>query len=97
MDLTIRQKDAVNLFIECEKSVAKEVYDVSGAGDTVIALLGLGLCVGLNLNRAIKLANIAAGIKVRKLGTAPVLVDEIETEILNMQLFNEKEKQSNIL
>ena len=51
-------------------TTAKEVYDVSGAGDTVIAFVALGLSVNLSIEKCIKLANIAAGIVVGKSGTA---------------------------
>jgi len=53
-----------------EPTLAKEVYDVSGAGDTVIGTLGLMLAAGLPLPQAMSLANAAAGIVVAKLGTA---------------------------
>ncbi len=53
-------------------TMAREVFDVTGAGDTVIALLGLGLSVGLNLREAGCLANIGAGIVVGKIGTASI-------------------------
>ena len=49
---------------------APEVYDVSGAGDTVVATLAAGLAAGLNLRVAVRLANVAAGIVVGKIGTA---------------------------
>ncbi|MBV8401263.1 MAG: D-glycero-beta-D-manno-heptose-7-phosphate kinase [Acetobacteraceae bacterium] len=49
---------------------AAEVYDVSGAGDTVVATLAAGLAAGLDLPVAVRLANIAAGIVVGKVGTA---------------------------
>lgn len=49
---------------------AAEVYDVSGAGDTVVATLAAGLAAGLELRLAVRLANIAAGIVVGKIGTA---------------------------
>lgn len=51
-------------------TVAKEVYDVTGAGDTVIATLALGLAAGLSFAESATLANQAAGIVVGKLGTA---------------------------
>ena len=56
---------------------AREVYDVSGAGDTVIAVLGLGIAAGLPLKEAVALANTAAGIVVGKVGTATVTSDEL--------------------
>jgi len=57
---------------------AQEVFDVTGAGDTVIAMLGAGLAGGLSLADAAGLANIAAGIVVAKLGTATVTPMELD-------------------
>ncbi len=59
-------------------SQAKEVYDVSGAGDTVIASLGAFYAVGLPLKQTVEFANIAAGIVVGKVGTKPVYWKEIK-------------------
>ncbi len=59
---------------------ATEVYDVSGAGDTVVATITLSLASGASLIEAAELANIAAGIKVKKLGTAPVSKEELLQE-----------------
>lgn len=56
---------------------AKEVYDVSGAGDTVVAVLAAAVCVGADLASAARLANIAAGLVVAKVGTAVVLPGEL--------------------
>jgi rfaE bifunctional protein kinase chain/domain len=56
---------------------AREVFDVTGAGDTVIATAALALACGLGLPRAAELANRAAGIVVGKLGTAAVLPEEL--------------------
>jgi D-beta-D-heptose 7-phosphate kinase/D-beta-D-heptose 1-phosphate adenosyltransferase len=56
---------------------AREVYDVTGAGDTVVAALGLGLACGMNFAEAAMLANVAAGIAVGKIGTSTVSPDEI--------------------
>lgn len=58
-------------------SVARTVYDVSGAGDTVIAVLGLALAAGAPIEQAMQLANFAAGAVVAKLGTATASPDEI--------------------
>jgi D-beta-D-heptose 7-phosphate kinase/D-beta-D-heptose 1-phosphate adenosyltransferase len=57
---------------------AKEVFDVSGAGDTAIAVLTLGLAAGATPAEAAELANRASGIAVGKLGTATVTLDELE-------------------
>lgn len=59
-----RNKPAIHI-----SSVAKEVFDVSGAGDTVIATLGSALGSGMNMGEAAELANLAAGIVVGKVGT----------------------------
>ena len=53
-------------------ALARQVFDVSGAGDTVIAVLALCLASGLKPETAIELANVAAGIVVGKVGTVPV-------------------------
>ena len=49
---------------------SEEVFDVSGAGDTVVATLSICLSIGLSISEAMKIANIAAGIVVKKIGTA---------------------------
>jgi D-beta-D-heptose 7-phosphate kinase/D-beta-D-heptose 1-phosphate adenosyltransferase len=58
-------------------SVARAVYDVSGAGDTVIAVLALALAAGAPIEQAMELANFAAGAVVAKLGTATASPEEI--------------------
>lgn len=58
-------------------ATAKKVFDVSGAGDTVIATLAAGLVHGLTPHDALQLANIAAGIVVGKVGTVPVAQNEL--------------------
>lgn len=56
---------------------ALEVYDVTGAGDTVISVLSASLAAGHSLRDSIALANVAAGIVVGKLGTAAISLDEL--------------------
>ena len=56
---------------------ARQVYDVSGAGDTVIASLGLGLAAGLSIKKAVALANTAASLVVGKVGTATITPSEL--------------------
>ena len=58
-------------------TAAREVYDVTGAGDTAAAALGLGIGAGLELRTAARLANCAAGVAVGKLGTAQVTREEL--------------------
>lgn len=79
--LVTRSEEGMTLFHDSgaiyEKAVAREVFDVSGAGDTVIATLGVMLAHGADWARAIHVANLAAGIVVGKLGTAVVTRDEL--------------------
>ncbi|MEN0075866.1 MAG: D-glycero-beta-D-manno-heptose-7-phosphate kinase, partial [Paracraurococcus sp.] len=63
--------------VESVPAEAREVFDVSGAGDTVIATLALAHAAGRSLGEAMRLANAAAGIVVGKLGTATVSADEL--------------------
>ncbi|MBF0135387.1 MAG: D-glycero-beta-D-manno-heptose-7-phosphate kinase [Magnetococcales bacterium] len=58
-------------------ATAREVFDVSGAGDTVIATLTAGLASGLSRLDALHLANLAAGIVVGKVGTTPITLEEL--------------------
>lgn len=58
-------------------ATAREVYDVSGAGDTVVATLGAALAAGIALADACRLANAAAGLVVAKLGTATISATEL--------------------
>jgi D-beta-D-heptose 7-phosphate kinase/D-beta-D-heptose 1-phosphate adenosyltransferase len=58
-------------------AIARQVFDVSGAGDTVIAVIALCLASGLNPETAVELANVAAGIVVGKVGTVPVEKHEL--------------------
>ncbi|WP_109483974.1 D-glycero-beta-D-manno-heptose-7-phosphate kinase [Paraburkholderia sp. C35] len=79
--LLTRSEEGMTLFSDegnlHAAAVAREVYDVSGAGDTVIATLAVVLGAGLPLDEAVTLANRAAGIVVAKLGTATVDYDEL--------------------
>ncbi len=58
-------------------TVAREVYDVTGAGDTVVGVLALALAVGAPLPQAAQLANVAAGVVVAEFGTVPVTRDQL--------------------
>jgi rfaE bifunctional protein kinase chain/domain len=63
------------------ETYAREVYDVSGAGDTVISVLGLALGAGGTLEDAARLASLAAAIEVGKRGTATVSLSELESAL----------------
>lgn len=79
--LVTRSEAGMTLFTAAgvfhQATLAREVFDVSGAGDTVIATLGAMLAAGETLPAAMALANRAAGIVVAKLGTAVVLPEEL--------------------
>ena len=79
--LVTRSEEGMTLFADQEvhhqPALAREVFDVSGAGDTVIATLAVMLGAGADWTEAIRGANIAAGIVVGKLGTAVVTREEL--------------------
>ena len=60
---------------------AEEVFDVSGAGDTVVATLSLALASGNDIKESMHMANTAAGIVVRKIGTATLTREELEVAL----------------
>lgn len=80
--LLTRSEEGMSLFTEAGvshvKAQAREVFDVSGAGDTVIGTLAVALAAGWPLERAMALANRAGGIVVGKLGTATVTSEELQ-------------------
>ena len=79
--LVTRSEEGMSLYGEGSTlnvpTVAREVFDVSGAGDTVIATMAVALAAGASLEEAVRLSNQAAGIVVGKLGTAVVTADEL--------------------
>lgn len=79
--LVTRSEEGMTLFADQEihhqPAQAREVFDVSGAGDTVIATLAVMLAAGADWAAAIRAANVAAGIVVGKLGTAVVTREEL--------------------
>jgi len=76
--MTIITKNAEPVHIPAQ---VREIYDVSGAGDTVIATFATGLGAGLPVRNAALLANVAAGIVVGKTGTATARLDEIRAAL----------------
>lgn len=72
------KKDPVHI-----KTSVREVYDVSGAGDTVVAVMAAMLATGAELDAAAAVANVAGGIVVGKIGTATVTVPDIKKQIDN--------------
>ena len=82
--LVTRSEEGMTLFekhqVEHFQTVAREIFDVSGAGDTVIGVLAAYLASGMNISESVRLANKAAGIVVGKLGTATTSFDELFRE-----------------
>ena len=83
--LVTRSEEGMTLFhaggTAHEPAVAREVFDVSGAGDTVIATLAVMLAHGADWAQAIHVANVAAGVVVGKLGTAVVTRAELDVAL----------------
>lgn len=88
--MTLLQKDAPPLDLPTR---ARDVFDVTGAGDTVVAVLGACLASGLDLPHATRLANVAAGIVVGKVGTATVSRTELTDALASFGQRIETEQQ----
>jgi D-beta-D-heptose 7-phosphate kinase/D-beta-D-heptose 1-phosphate adenosyltransferase len=71
---------------------AREVFDVSGAGDTVIATMAAAMAGGLQVHTAVDLANLAAGIVVGKVGTVPIAAHELVSLLTASQALTAQEK-----
>ena len=76
--MTLFRKQAAPVSLQAS---AREVYDVTGAGDTVIATVGVALARGFDLEDAAELANIAAGLVVEQVGTTPIRFADLELAI----------------
>jgi len=80
-----RSEEGISLIEQGQRlhipAMARQVFDVSGAGDTVIATLAAGMVAGLNHVDALHLANLAAGIVVGQVGTVPIGRDELLAEL----------------
>ena len=77
--MTLVERDGAAWHFRAE---AREVFDVTGAGDTVVAMLGAALAAGIGFPDAARLANIAAGLVVGRLGTAVARPDELRRALL---------------
>ena len=85
--LITRSEAGISLFDRNHRRIdfpvrSKEVKDVTGAGDTVLAVMSLGLANGLEMPIAVQLANIAAGLSIEKLGCAQITLSEIAQRFL---------------
>ena len=76
MSLFVREREEFHL-----QARTKEIYDVTGAGDTVIATLAVALAAGLSYAEAAALANIAAGIVVEQIGTSAIKIDTLVSAV----------------
>lgn len=93
--MALFEKNKIPYIIPAE---AKQVYDVSGAGDTVLAVLGLCLATGKSLQKSAAIANTAAGIVVGKIGTATVSIKELQQALNAYPAFlSQKQKSFNEL
>jgi rfaE bifunctional protein kinase chain/domain len=83
--LVTRSEEGMSLFFQSRHiripAQAREVYDVSGAGDTVIATMAAALGANQDIESAARLANVAAGIVVGKVGTAPIALEELRQHL----------------
>ncbi|NWK78265.1 D-glycero-beta-D-manno-heptose-7-phosphate kinase [Aquitalea sp. LB_tupeE] len=83
--LVTRSEEGMSLFLGSQHihipTQAREVFDVSGAGDTVIATLAAGIASGMGFEEAAHLANRAAGIVVGKMGTSPITIEELMNHV----------------
>ncbi len=89
--LVTRGSDGMSLFRPGQEplhvpAVVRQVFDVTGAGDTVTGTLAMGLAAGSALEQAVRLANRAASIVVGKVGTATVTRDELRAELTGAEL-----------
>jgi len=80
ISLITLSEDGVAIFdndLRVHPTVAREVYDVTGAGDTVLAALGFALSCNYDIDQAVEFANLAAGVVVGKIGSSTATIDEI--------------------
>jgi D-beta-D-heptose 7-phosphate kinase / D-beta-D-heptose 1-phosphate adenosyltransferase len=76
--------------VSFEPARAREVFDVSGAGDTVVAVLAASIAKGIDLETAVGIANAAAGVVVGKLGTATIERNELVAALEQLPVEDEK-------
>jgi D-beta-D-heptose 7-phosphate kinase/D-beta-D-heptose 1-phosphate adenosyltransferase len=75
----------------------RQVYDITGAGDMVLSVLGMALAAGADYEPAIRLANVAGGLEVEKIGVATVTRDEILRDLLHAGPGNDKVQAREVL
>jgi len=80
ISLVTLSEDGIAIYdndLRIKPTVAKEVYDVTGAGDTVIASIAFALACGYDIDKAVEFSNLSAGVVVGKIGSATASLDEI--------------------
>ena len=87
--LITRSEKGMSLFMRNEApchfpTQAKEVYDVTGAGDTVVGLVASALSANYSMQEAVKIANLGAGVAVSKFGTVSVTIDQLNDAIASL-------------
>ena len=87
--LITRGGEGMSLFAKGQERVdvpanAREVFDVTGCGDTVVAALGVALAAGASPGEAMVLANLAGGVKAAKMGLSPVSADELRADVARL-------------
>ena len=92
--MTLVQKDQESYNLPTR---ARDVFDVTGAGDTVMAMFATALASGKNMREACQLANVAAGIVVAKLGTASVFLHELEPALKEQEVVEQGVVEENAL
>ncbi len=80
--MVLADKSGNSFSFDC---ISKTVYDVTGAGDTVIAFLAVMMANGIELLESVRVANVAAGVQVSKLGTSTVYLEEVDAELKAME------------
>jgi D-beta-D-heptose 7-phosphate kinase/D-beta-D-heptose 1-phosphate adenosyltransferase len=96
-----RSEEGISLIEQGQRlhipAMARQVFDVSGAGDTVIATLAAGMVAGLNHHDALHLANVAAGIVVGQVGTVPIGRDELLSKLAVENVREQADKVCDLL
>ncbi len=88
LGMALVEPDSIKRF----PAVSREVFDVSGAGDTAIATLASGVAAGVDLEDAVRLANLAAGLVVEKVGTTVITHRELVTAISTERALEQSDK-----
>jgi D-beta-D-heptose 7-phosphate kinase / D-beta-D-heptose 1-phosphate adenosyltransferase len=98
VSLITLSEDGVAIYdknLRVHPTAAREVYDVTGAGDTVLASLGFALSCNIDIDKAVQFANLASGVVIGKIGSAVATLDEIIEYESSLNKSNSKEHIKN--